>query len=407
MGISAIVSDLGGTGDADGLASPPVVLDARVVTGSGGGPDKTILNSPRFLAPAGYRMLCAYMHPPGDPGFDRLRERAQAWDAPLVSVPDRGPWDWRVASRLLHTCRRERVAIWHGHDYKSNAMGLLLRAFWPMRMVTTVHGWGVSSARPLYNRIDRACLPRYERVICVSDDLRRQSLDCGVPESRCILIENAIDTEQFARTCDVADAKRRLAIPPGRVVIGAIGRLSGEKGFDLLIRAADRLLESGLDIELLIVGEGDRRPQLEALIAELRRADRIRLLGFRPDTQALYESMDVYALSSLSEGLPNVLLEAMAMEVPLVATRLAGTVGLIRPEVNGLLVEPGSLDELVAALAHMIGHAGLRDRLRRAGRETVEQDYSFGVRMGKIATLYDDLLGRAPARAPGCETTRP
>src|SRR6185312_11216814 len=85
-----------------------VVLDARVVTGSGGGPDKTILNSPRFLEPLGYRMLCAYLHPPGDQGFDALRANAERYGAPLISIPDRGPWDWRVVKLLLATCRRER-----------------------------------------------------------------------------------------------------------------------------------------------------------------------------------------------------------------------------------------------------------------------------------------------------------
>src|SRR5207237_489326 len=91
---------------------PRVVLDARVVTGTGGGPDKTILNSPRFLAPLGYHMVCAYLHPPGDPGFEVLRHKAEQLGAPLVAVPDRGPLDWRVFTGLLRVCRRERVAIY-------------------------------------------------------------------------------------------------------------------------------------------------------------------------------------------------------------------------------------------------------------------------------------------------------
>src|SRR3954464_11049678 len=82
-----------------------VVLDARVVTGTGGGPDKTILNSPRFLEGTGYRMLCAYMHTPGDPGFEELRRRAAANRAPLRSVHDRGALDWRVFTRMLTLCR--------------------------------------------------------------------------------------------------------------------------------------------------------------------------------------------------------------------------------------------------------------------------------------------------------------
>ena len=177
-----------------------VVLDARVVCGTGGGPDKTILNQPRFLTAAGYRNLCAYMYPLGDPGFESLRQRTEAAEAPLLEFPDRGPWDWRVIGRMLEICRRERVAIWHGHDYKSNALGLLLRRFWPMRLVTTVHGWVKHTRRtPLYYRIDRFCLPRYERVICVSQDLHGGMSNPGVPAERCVLIENGIDLAEYAR----------------------------------------------------------------------------------------------------------------------------------------------------------------------------------------------------------------
>src|SRR5436309_734703 len=105
---------------------PRVVLETRVVKGSGGGPDKTILNSPRFLHAAGYDTLCAYMHPPRDPGFEQLRRKAMRWNAPLLSIPDHGPLDWTIIPRLLSICRRNKVAIWHGHDYKSNLLGLLL-----------------------------------------------------------------------------------------------------------------------------------------------------------------------------------------------------------------------------------------------------------------------------------------
>jgi glycosyltransferase involved in cell wall biosynthesis len=372
----------------------PVVLETRVVSGTGGGPDKTILNSPRFLTHAGYRTICAYMHPPGDPGFDELRRKADAWQAPLLSVPDGGPWDWRVLSQYLRILRREHVTIWHGHDYKSNALGLVLRPFWPMRLVTTVHGWVKETRRtPLYYGIDRLCLPYYERVICVSEDLYARCLAARVPARRCLLVENAIDTEEFARRQGVAEAKARLGFAPGRLLIGAVGRLSAEKGFDLLIRATDQLLKDGLVVQLIVVGEGDAKADLQALIESLGRTDRVRLLGYRADTKDLYQAMDVFALSSLREGLPNVLLEAMAMEVPVVATRIAGVPRLIRDRENGLLVEPGNVRDLVQALGCLLRDGALAGRLRRAGRQTIESHYSFRVRMEKIRAVYDDLLG--------------
>jgi glycosyltransferase involved in cell wall biosynthesis len=379
--------------------TPPVVLDARVVTRAGGGPDKTILNSPRFLARAGYRMLCAYLHPPGDPGFDELRRKAEARQAPLLSVPDRGPLDLRIVPELLRVCREERVAIWHGHDYKSNALGLVLRTLWPMRLVTTVHGWVQHTARtPLYYWIDRVCLPYYDSVLCVSADLHRRCLQAGVPRGRCSVLENGIDLEEYRRRQPTAAAKSRLGLPPDRLLVGAVGRLSPEKGFDLLIQAADRLLAEGIDLELWILGEGDQKEALADLIRQLGRADRIRLLGYRGDLPGYYEAMDVLALSSYREGLPNVLLEAMALEVPVLATRVAGIPRLIQDGDNGLLVGPGQVDELAVGLRQLLRSPELRHRLAEAGRQTVTEDYSFARRMDRLRRLYDRLLGRVPTR---------
>jgi len=375
----------------------PVVLDARVVTGCGGGPDKTILNSPRYLTPLGYRTVCAYLHPPGDPGYRVIEARAAQAAAPLVSIPDSGPWDWRVFGRLLEVCRRERVAIWHGHDYKTNVLGLLLKRFWRMRLVTTVHGWVHHTARtPLYYRIDQLCLPRYERVICVSDDLFEACLAVGVSAKKCLLIENGIDEVEYRRRLTTAEAKARLGLPGDGILIGAVGRLAAEKGFDLLVRALPILLGRGFEVHLVIVGEGGERSRLERLAAELGVAGRVRLPGWQTDVRGYYEAMDVFALSSHREGLPNVLLEAMALEVPVVATRVNGVPRLVQHGKNGLLVEPGDLGGLVEALAVMVSDAGRRDGFRAAGRQTVESRYSFAQRMTRIARVYDELLGNGP-----------
>jgi glycosyltransferase involved in cell wall biosynthesis len=378
----------------------PVVLDVRVVAGSGGGPDKTILNSPRFLTPLGYRMLCAYMHPPGDSGFEQLRSRAAALQAPVLSVPDSGPWDCGVIARLLNICRRERVRIWHGHDYKSNALGLLLNRFWPMRLVTTLHGWVKETRRtPLYYKIDELCLPHYESVICVSEDLYERALASRVPAERCVLIANGIDLAQYARRMTPTAAKAQLGWPAGRLLLGAVGRLSPEKGFDRLLHAFQQLVTGGLDLGLVIAGDGDDRPRLEQLIDELGLRDRVWLVGFCADPRAIYEAMDVFVLSSLREGLPNVLLEAMALGVPVIATHIAGIPRLIQDGENGLLVPPDDPAALTRALGSLMGDDKRRARLGQAGRRTVEQHYSFALRMQKIANLYDGLTNRDRAVA--------
>src|SRR5262249_40186254 len=162
----------------------------------------------------------------------QLEHKAQRWQAPLLSIPDEGPLDWHVIPRMLNLCRKHKVAIWHGHDYKSNLLGLILRRFWPMHLLTTVHGWVHHTGRtPLYYASDRFCLPRYERVLAVSEDLRQRCLECDVRPERCILVENAIDTEEFIRKSSRSEAKTNRGLSRDAIVIGAVGRLSPEKGF--------------------------------------------------------------------------------------------------------------------------------------------------------------------------------
>ena len=373
----------------------PTVLDARVVTGSGGGPDKTILNSPRFLQPLGYRMLCGYLTPPGDPGFAVLERQAAKAGAPLIAIPDRGPADWRIVPKLLKICRDENVAVWHGHDYKTNALGLLLNRFWPMRLVTTLHGWVKRTARtPLYYRIDRLCLRHYERVFCVSDDLFAAARRSGVAARRCVLLENGIDTGEYARRRSTAEAKLALGFPPDEFLIGAVGRLSPEKGFDILLRSVKSLRDRGANVRLLLVGEGDDRTRLEALTAELGLRDVVQFAGWQSNTKPYFEAMDVFALSSLREGLPNVLLEAMALGVPCVATRIAGVPKLIEHDVSGWLVEPGDAESLADGISRLVGHSDLSSRYADAARRTITERYDFSRRTTRLADAYDELLAR-------------
>ena len=176
-------------------------------------------------------------------------------------------------------------------------------------------------------------------------------------------------------------------------LVGAVGRLSGEKAFDVLIRAVAALP----GVRLVIVGEGGERGALERLVTELKLTDRVTLAGWQADVRGYFEAMDVFALSSLREGLPNVVLEAMALEVPVVATRVNGVPRLVQDDVNGLLIDSGDVGVLSAALAKVLDDAELQARFCAAGRATVEGRFSFAGRMEKLAAMYDELLGRRPA----------
>lgn len=385
----------------DANQNDPFVLHVRTVTGAGGGPEKTILNSPRFLRPLGYESACAYLHPPGDPGFKLLRDRAFDVGAELISVPDQGITDISVVRRLLKLCRERNVTIWHGHDYKSDAIGLLLRRFHPMKLVSTVHGWGVRSKKtPLYHAIDRFALRRHDRVVCVSDELLQQCIEGRISIGRCCEIANGIDLSAYDDLRDRTAARTEFGIHNDHPLLIAVGRLSAEKGFDVLIRAVDQLIESGTPVNLLIAGDGPLLSELEQLIASTGRDGLIRLLGHITDPRRLFAAADAFVLSSRSEGLPNVLLESLACRVPVVATPVGAVPNVVTDGEDALIAPVDDVDALTVALTRLLSNPSLQQTLAENGRRTVERQFSFETRMQKMASLYDSLLGRPTSLAP-------
>ncbi len=367
-----------------------MVLHVRVVTGAGGGPEKTILNTPRFYRGTGYEGVCAYLHPPGDPGFEVLQARAQQTGAELLSIPDRGLTDFSVVKKLIEICRQRQVRIWHGHDYKSDALGLLVQKFHPMQLVTTVHGWVDHSAKAkLYRRIDLKCLRHYERVICVSETLLADCLQAGVPVEKLSLIENGIVLDDYR-----PEAASPISATKDVPIVGAVGRLSPEKGFDVLIRAFDQVLATGTPAKLVIAGEGPLKEELQKLIVELGREDSIKLLGHVPDSRTVFNALDVFVLSSRREGLPNVLLEAMASRVPTIATPVGGVPNVVTHEQDALLVPVDNVDEMAVALTRLLNNESLQQELAHNAYRTVADRFSFDLRMQKFVALYDQLLDR-------------
>lgn len=384
---------------ASSTATPDTVLHVRVVTGGGGGPDKTILVSAAHVPSPAYKMAAAFMHPPNDPAYSVLERRARAYGCQVISIVDRGPLDVRVALQLLHWCRELEVCIWHGHDYKSNLLGLLLRAFHPMKLVTTMHGWFRTTPRTaLYFRFDRRWLRYYDHVIAVSADLYARALAAGIPPQRCTLLPNAVDERVFRRRFppEQSPLRHQNGVPRGRAVVGAVGRLATQKGFHELIRAVRELLRDGVDLELWIAGEGKERGALEKLVAQTELQNRVRLLGFVENTVELFQAFDVFALSSVDEGTPNALLEALSSGVAAVATAVGGVPAVITDGENGLLCAPNDVPALSRAIRRLVTEPGLRHTLAHAARRTIEERFTLAARIDREAAVYAQVL-RPPA----------
>jgi glycosyltransferase involved in cell wall biosynthesis len=374
-----------------------VVLHVRVLSGSGGGPERTILQSAAHFDTSDYWLGAAYLHPPGDVGVESLQRRAAAQRCPFISIADRGPLDLRPVRELFALCRHLDVRIWHGHDYKSDLLGLLLRRLHRMALVATVHGWVTLTPRTrLYYALDRRCLRHFDHVAAVSRALCDEVGALGVDAERRSLLLNGVDGDVFRRQVEAAAAPLRVRrrVPVERFVIGTAGRLTEEKRHADLIRATHALLQEGRDVALWIAGEGAEHPRLEALIGRLALADRVVLLGFLEDAREFYAASDLFVLSSVREGLPNALLEAMAMGLPVVAANVDGVPEVVCDGENGLLYEAEDVGALTAQLRRLLDDPALRSRLAQAARRKVEERFRFAARVDAERAIYDRVIGR-------------
>jgi glycosyltransferase involved in cell wall biosynthesis len=174
--------------------------------------------------------------------------------------------------------------------------------------------------------------------------------------------------------------------------VGAVGRLNGEKDYPNLLRATQILLKQRPDLYFVIAGKGELEPELKALATELGVAQRVIFMGHFHDVRKVFELMDLYVLSSTREGLPNTVLEAMAMEVPIVSTDVDGVKEAVTDQREAFLVPAQDSAKLAEGIARMLDDRALRERLARDARTKVETEFSFAHRTRKIETLYKKLM---------------
>jgi len=380
--------------------APLRILELRSVWGTGGGPEKTILLGTARTDRERYRITVCYLREEGDRLY-RIDERARELGVDYVEVRERHPFDPRIWRSLKEIVRDRRIQVVHAHDYKTNALAWMLSKRLGVKIMSTAHGYtGESRKERFYYAIDKRVLARFPRVIAVSEELRDELVRKGSRPERVTTILNAIDPDRFrydpARR---AACRAQFGIPEDAIALGSVGRVEVQKRFDIQVDLMRRLREEGRAVQLLVAGTGSRMPSLERRIEEAGLQGTCRLLGQVDDVPALHHALDLFVQSSDYEGTPNVVLEAMALEPPVVATAAGGTADLVRDGVDGRIVACGDRDGLLAAIREALDDPDARARWAASARRRVETDLSFGQRMASVERIYDELMGRRPAPA--------
>lgn len=333
-----------------------------------------------------------------------LIETARARKIPLIIEPslvrEVNPLqDLRALFRLTRLMRQGKYAIVHTHSSKAGIVGR-----WAAKLagapviIHTVHGWGHHDHQPplvraYYILLEKLTLPITDKLIVVSPRNIEKGMADGIgkPDDY-VVIRSGIELDRFGHPqTSRAETRAAWRIPADAPVVGAVTRLSPQKGPLDFVRAAAAVMGAVPDAWFLMVGDGPMRGEVEGLARELGLAERLVLTGLRRDVPELMAAMDLFALSSLWEGLPRVLPQAMATGLPIVATAIDGSSEAIDEGVNGLLTPPGDPQALAQGVIRLLRDPALARRMGEAGRARAAE---FDVRtmVAQIDALYRALL---------------
>jgi glycosyltransferase involved in cell wall biosynthesis len=360
-----------------------------------GGPERQALGLARAL-PAGYRTTFLSF---AEGGRCRpLLDRARADGFEAVELAENAPHFLRAARTVAGHLRRLRADVLCCSGYKPDLVGWRAARRVGVPVVAVAHGWTAATLKVRLNEaLDRLVLRWFDAVVCVSAAQAARVRRAGVPERRIQVIRNAVNLPGRPDAGGRARALAFFQVPPAAVV-GAAGRFSPEKGFDVLVEAAARVLRDRPDVGFLLCGDGPLRPALEAQIARHGLEGRVVLAGFRTDLDGLLPGWDLAVLASHTEGLPVFVLEALAAGVPVVATAVGGTPEVVDDGISGFLVPPADPAALAARIADALADDGRRRAMGRCGRRRVGDEFSFAAQAGAYGELFERLAG-APALA--------
>ncbi len=290
--------------------------------------------------------------------------------------------------------RRLRADVLCCNGYKPDILGWRAARLAGLPVVSIAHGWTGATIKVRLNEVlDRLVLRWMDRVVCVSEGQAVKVRQGGVPPERVTVIRNAIDPAPFSNPePSYREELQKFFAAPKRRIVAAAGRLSPEKGFGQLVEAAALVRQADATVGFILFGDGPLRGEIAARINQLGLQDHFVLAGFRDDLAKFLPHADVAVLPSFTEGLPVVVLEALAAGVPVVATAVGGTPEVVEDGVNGYLVAPGKPADLAQRILGLLGDDDRRRAMGQRGRQRVLTDFTFAAQSLQYQSLFEDLL---------------
>lgn len=335
-------------------------------------------------------------HVAGISGPSDMHEEFGRLGVQIIDFSDPQHGSKNLSTKIRDYIFAHDVKIVHTHSPRTRlAIAMALRGMPNVAHLATEHllyaprdrRWGL-----IYALLDRITLFPADHVVAVSNRMKRQlSAMPGLSDRRITAIQNAIDCEYYYAPEQREACRLELGFSPVNQVIGYAGRLDRVKRLDLLIRGFSEIVAKYPEARLLIVGVGDQRPHLEALVANLGISHAVVWTGFRRDMPRLLAAMDIYIQSSVNEGLSLAILEAMVADKPIIATDVGGAKEVLEHEKTGYLINPGSSNDIRVAIDTMLNHPEKRAALADAARDHVLREFGMEKMVEGYRKIYESL----------------
>jgi len=298
----------------------------------------------------------------------------------------RGRYDKKLIKDLKTFIQSKRIDVIHTHGYKSNFYAFFVRST-GCKLVSTCHNWLVSDFKmQCFVWLDKFLLRFFDVVVAVSGPIEKELHKWGMA-GKTLLVYNGISLERFRRNSEQRKRVRdRLGLADSDIVFGFVGRVCREKGVEILLESGRRIKPSFPEMHIVLVGDGEMLALLEKENDEY-----VHPVGVQTGVGSFYSAFDVFVLPSLNEGLPMVILEAMAARLPVIATLVGSIPDVVEDGRTGCLVEADDSVALFKAMEKLLRNHEQMSVMAERGFQKVSQTFTSGRMVQEYITIYDSL----------------
>lgn len=298
--------------------------------------------------------------------------------------------DFLSSYKIASYCKKNNINILYLHSAGAHAIGLMAKVFYPKLKIIVVRRVGYDIRKNFLSQLKyKSSL--VNTFVCISDDIKKVLLNNGINRKKLKVIHDGIDLNKFTDIKPNSNLRNELKIPEGDVIVGTIAALEEAKDYPNLLNSAKIVAEKVGNVSFIAVGDGRDRNKIKELHDKLNLGNKFIFTGFQNDVGKYLLLFDIFVLASKKEGLGTSILDAQSLGLPVIATKTGGIPEVVKHNINGLLVNPQTPEELASAIIDLVDDKAKREMLGRNGKESV-REFDINLNLEKHIDLIKSLL---------------